>query len=112
MHLQRPTSRPEDTGACGVCEVTGEWRSASSKTTTWTEISQYNTVETVQTRAYHLLALGNPVEVIGGGYGETLPPTPPYPSQRRRWNGIEEIFVNVGTGRVEGQATHPQIDAS
>ena len=33
----------EDTGACGVCEVTGEWRSASSKTTTWTEISHSTT---------------------------------------------------------------------
>ena len=61
--------------------------------------------------AYHLLALGKPVEVIGWEYGETLPPTPPYLSQRRRWNGFEEIYVNVGTGRVEGQATHPQIDA-
>ena len=73
----------EDTGACGVCEVTGEWRSASSKTTTWTEISQYNTVATVQTRAYHLLALGNPVEVIGGGYGETLPRRRTLPNQPR-----------------------------
>ena len=72
---------------------------------------RFPTVQHRRNRRNHLLALGKPVEVIGWEYGETLPPTPPYPSQRRRWNGFEEIYVNVGTGRVEGQATHPQIDA-